>query len=140
MFSWKRPDHLGVQDGRLTPPKRTPNSVSSQVDAADAQHYIAPIPFEGDASAAIAAVRKVVESMRGATVIRHEDDYLYTEFRTRIMRYVDDVEFFFDPQASLIHLRSASRLGRRDFGVNRARLEVIRARIDQNYRITRPLG
>ena len=140
MFSWKRPDNLGVKDGRLAPPKRTPNSVSSQADATDALHYIAPIPFKGDASTAIAAVRKVVDSMRGATVLRHEGAYLYTEFRTRIMRYVDDVEFFFDPQASMIHLRSASRLGRRDFGVNRARLEVIRERIDQNDRITKPLG
>jgi uncharacterized protein (DUF1499 family) len=130
MFSWKRPDNLGVKDGKLAPPKRTPNSVSSQADQADAEHYIAPIAFKGDAIAAMAAARKAVESMPGATVIRHEGGYLYAEFRTRLMRFVDDVEFAFDEKAGLLHVRSASRLGRRDFGVNRARVESLRRRIE----------
>lgn len=129
MFSWKRPDNLGVKDGRLAPPKRTPNSVSSQADPADAEHYIAPIPFKGDAAAALAALRKAIESMDGGTVIRQEGNYLYAEFRTRIMRFVDDLEFLFDEKAGVLHVRSASRLGRRDFGVNRARVEAIRSRI-----------
>jgi uncharacterized protein (DUF1499 family) len=135
MFSWKRPDNLGVKDGRLAPPKRTPNSVSSQADAADAEHYVAPIPFKGDALAAMAAVRKAVESMRDSTVVRQEGNYLYAEFRTRLMRFVDDVEFVFDPNAQLIHVRSASRLGRRDFGVNRARIEALRARIEGRTKV-----
>jgi uncharacterized protein (DUF1499 family) len=130
VFSWKRPDNLGVKDGRLAPPKRTPNSVSSQADPSDAEHYIAPIPFKGDSLAAMAAVRKAIESMRGATVIRHEGSYLYAEFRTKLMRFVDDVEFMHDEKAALIHVRSASRLGRRDFGVNRARIEAIRGRME----------
>src|SRR5258707_14425990 len=121
MFSWKRPDNLGVKHGRLAPPKRTPNSVSSQSDPADAEHYIAPIPFKGDAPAAMTALRKAIDSMQGATVIRQEGNYLYAEFRTKIMRFVDDVEFHFDEDAGLIHVRSASRLGRRDFGGTGAR-------------------
>ena len=129
VFSWKRPDNLGVKDGRLAPPKSTPNSVSSQIDPADGEHYIAPIPFKGDAPAAMAAVRKAVENLRGSTVIRQDGNYLYAEFRTKTLRFVDDVEFLFDEKAGLIHLRSASRLGRRDFGVNRARMEAIRKRI-----------
>lgn len=129
VFSWKRPDDLGVKEGRLAPPKSTPNCVSSQADPADAEHYIAPIPFKGDAAAATAAVRKAVEGMRDATVIRQDGGYLYAEYRTRLMRFVDDVEFFYDDKAGLIHVRSASRLGRRDFGVNRARVESLRARI-----------
>lgn len=130
VFSWERPDHLGVKDGRLAPPKRTPNCVSSQADPADAEHYIAPIPFRGDAAAALAATRKAVEGMRDATVVRQEGSYLYAEYRTKLMRFVDDVEFLHDEKAGLIHVRSASRLGRRDFGVNRARVEAIRARIE----------
>lgn len=130
VFSWQRPEHLGVKDGRLAPPKRTPNSVSSQADPEDAEHYIAPIAVKGDAAAAMAALRRAVEGMRGATVIRQEGAYLYAEFRSKLMRFVDDVEFLHDPQAGLIHVRSASRLGRRDFGVNRARVEAIRARIE----------
>ena len=130
MFSWKRPDNLGVKDGKLAPPRRTPNSVSSQADPADTEHYIAPIAFKGDAIAAMAAARKAVESMQGATVIRHEGAYLYAEYRTKLMRFVDDVEFYSDEKAGVIHVRSASRLGRRDFGVNRARVESLRRRIE----------
>ena len=134
VFSWKRPDNLGVKDGRLAPPKPTPNCVSSQAEPADAEHFIAPIPFKGDAPAAMAAVRAAVGSMRGATVIRQEGGYLYAEYRTKIMRYVDDVEFLFDGKEGMIHVRSASRLGRRDFGVNRARVESLRARIEGRSR------
>ena len=130
VFSWKRPDNLGVKDGRLAPPKSTPNCVSSQAAPSDAEHYIAPIPFKGGAVEAMVAVRKTVEVLQGATVIRHEGNYLYAEFRTKLMRFVDDVEFVFDAKAGLIHVRSASRLGRRDFGVNRARVEAIRSRIE----------
>src|SRR6266850_6754942 len=79
MFSWKRPANLGVKDGRLAPPKRTPNSVSSQADPADAEHYIAPIPFKGDA---IAAVRRAVLGIPRTTIIQTQTNYLYAEFRT----------------------------------------------------------
>jgi uncharacterized protein (DUF1499 family) len=130
VFSWKRPDNLGIKDGRLAPPKRTPNSVSSQADPADAEHYIAPIAFKGDPVAAMAAVRKAIEAMQGSTVIRHEGSYLYAEYRTKLMRFVDDVELMYDEKAGLLHVRSASRLGRRDFGVNRARIESLRRRIE----------
>lgn len=118
MFFWKRPDNLGVRDGRLAPCKRSPNCVSSQANPSDEEHYIAPI------HGTMAAVRKAVESFPRATVIREEPNYLYAEFRTKLMRYVDDVEFFFDD--TVIHVRSCSRLGRRDFGVNRRRVEALR--------------
>jgi uncharacterized protein (DUF1499 family) len=130
VFSWKRPDNIGVKNGRLAPPKSTPNCVSSQADPSDAEHYIAPIAFKGDAAQAMAAARKTVEGLQGATVIRQDTNYLYAEFRSRLMGFVDDVEFSFDEKAGLFHVRSASRLGRRDFGVNRARVEAIRARIE----------
>jgi uncharacterized protein (DUF1499 family) len=130
VFSWKRPDNLGVKEGRLAPPKTTPNCVSSQAAASDTEHYIAPIPFKGDAASAMTAARKAVEGMRDATVIRQEGAYLYAEYRSKLMRFVDDVEFFHDDKAGLIHVRSASRLGRRDMGVNRARVESLRARIE----------
>ena len=130
VFSWKRPDYLGAKDGRLARPQSTPNCVSSQADPSDAEHYIAPIAFKGDAAGAISAVRKAVEGMDDATIIRQDGGYLYAEFRTRLMRFVDDVEFLHDEKAGVIHVRSASRLGRRDFGVNRARVESLRARIE----------
>jgi uncharacterized protein (DUF1499 family) len=118
VFSWRRPDNLGVHDGRLAPCKRSPNCVSSQANPADLEHYIAPL------HGSMAAVRQAVQSYPGARIIETRDDYLYAEFRTRLLRYVDDVEFF--PDGQVIHVRSCSRLGRRDFGVNRKRVEALR--------------
>jgi uncharacterized protein (DUF1499 family) len=129
VFSWKRPDNLGVKDGRLAPPRWTPNCVSSQAEPADTRHYIAPIAFKGGTAAAMAAVRKAVEGMTDSTIIRAEGGYLYAEYRTRLMRFVDDVEFLFDEKAGVIHVRSSSRVGIGDRGVNRARVEALRKRI-----------
>jgi uncharacterized protein (DUF1499 family) len=106
--------------------------VSSQAVPTDAGHYVAPIAFRGDTAAAMAAARKAVESMRGATVVRQDGAYLYAEYRTKIMKYVDDLELLFDASAGVFHVRSASRLGRRDFGVNRARVEALRKRLTRN--------
>lgn len=122
MFDWRRPHNLGVANGRLAPCRRTPNCVSSQADPADREHYIAAIPYRGDA---IGAVRKALAAMPRATIVSEKPNYLYAEFRSRWLGYVDDVEFFFDGNA--IQVRSASRLGRRDFGVNRTRVERLRA-------------
>lgn len=129
MFAGRQPTNLGLHDGRFAPCRRTPNCVSSQADPADAVHYIAPIPFEGAPVEAMAAVRRALASLPRATVVRHEPDYLYARFRSRLLGFVDDVEFAYDEKAGVIQVRSASRLGRGDFGVNRARIETIRALI-----------
>ena len=126
MFNWRRPENLGVTSGRFTPCRRTPNCVSSQADPADTEHYIAPIPFRGDA---IAAVRTALAAMPRATIVSEKQNYLYAEFRSKLLGFVDDVEFFFD--GSAIQVRSAARLGRRDFGVNRNRIERLRARLSR---------
>jgi uncharacterized protein (DUF1499 family) len=121
MFDWRRPGNLGVKDGRLAPPRRTPNCVSSQADPADQEHYIAPI--QGD----LAAARRAIESLPRSRIIRADGNYLYAEFRSKLLGYVDDVEFYFD--GALLQVRSASRLGRKDFGVNRKRVESLRSLI-----------
>lgn len=123
MFSWKRPANLGVRDGRLAPCKRSPNCVSSQADPSDREHYIAPIAFAGS----MQQLRKAIEALALATIIEEKGNYLYAEFRTPILRFVDDVEFYLDQ--GLIQVRSASRLGRRDFRANRNRVEQLRALI-----------
>ena len=124
VFSWKRPDNLGVRDGRLAPCKRSPNCVSSQADPSDREHYIAPI------RGSIATARSAIESYPRTRVIRAEENYIYAEFRTRLLRYVDDVELYFDGR--VLQVRSCSRLGRRDFGVNRKRVEALRALIESS--------
>lgn len=134
LFSGKRPDNLGVKQGRLASCGRRLNCVSSQADPGDAQRYVAPIPFKGSAVDALAAARRAVESLQRATVVRHEGNYLHAEFRSRLMGYVDDVEFTYDDKAAVLHLRSASRLGRRDYEVNRKRVEALRATIEGRVR------
>jgi uncharacterized protein (DUF1499 family) len=125
MFDWRRPTNLGVKDGRLAPCKRSPNCVSSQADPLDKEHYVAPISYAGS----IAELRKALATLNLATVIREEPDYLYAEFRTPFLRFVDDVEFLKDGE--VLHVRSASRLGRRDFKANRKRVEQLRSFLRQ---------
>lgn len=121
MFDWRRPANLGAKDGRLAPPRRTPNCVSSQADPADGEHYVAPIDFAGD----FAAVAKALKAMPGATLIEEKPGYLYAEFRSRVLGFVDDFEVL--ASGGRLEVRSASRLGRRDFGVNRRRVERLRS-------------
>jgi uncharacterized protein (DUF1499 family) len=135
MFSGKRPANLGITEGRLASCGRRLNCVSTQSEAGDAQRYVAPIPFKGGALEAIAAARRAVESMARVTVVRHEGNYLHAEFKSKLMGYVDDVEFTYDEKAGVLHLRSASRLGRRDFDVNRKRVEALRSKIEGRLRV-----
>jgi len=133
LFAGSPPPNLGQRDGKLRPPSRTPNSVSSQADLwpeHPQREYarIAPLAVPGDAAAAMARLRTAIEGL-GGRVVEARDDYLYATFSTRLMKYTDDAEFALDRAAGVIHVRSASRLGRRDFGVNRARVEAIRARL-----------
>ncbi len=121
-FSGTRPSNLGVTDGRLAACPSKPNCVNSQ--SGQGGHAIAPLPFSGDPAAAMRRVKTVVEAMPRTRVIESRPDYLYAEFSTPLMGFVDDVEFFCD--GKVIHVRSASRLGYSDLGVNRKRVEAIR--------------
>ncbi len=126
------PTDLGVRDGKLKAPSATANSVSSQA-ALHPDHpqrnqaAIAPLPLKGDGRATLARIRAIVETMEGGGVVKSESDYLHAEFTTRLMGFVDDVEFWFDPVAQAIQVRSASRIGRSDFDANRKRIEDVRA-------------
>ncbi|MBV8032730.1 MAG: DUF1499 domain-containing protein [Betaproteobacteria bacterium] len=129
LLAGRRPANLGAKDGRLAPPKRTPNCVSSQADPADAEHYVAPIAFAGTDGEAMAAARRAIASMERSTIVSESPGYLYAEFRSKLLGYVDDLELLFDGPGQRFHVRSASRLGRRDFGVNRKRVEALRERL-----------
>ena len=130
----KPPDDLGVRDGKLKRPSKTPNSVSSQADLWPDHPQrdvarIAPLALRGDGPATIARLRAICAAMPGATLVTERGDYLYVQFQTALMKYVDDTEFWFDPAANVVQVRSASRVGRKDFDVNRARVESIRAKL-----------
>jgi uncharacterized protein (DUF1499 family) len=128
MFAGRRPTNLGYADGRLAPCRSTPNCVSSQADPKDEQHYIAPLTVPKNP---IASIRKAIESMPRTTIVEVEPGYLYAEFKSKLMGFVDDVEFLVDPAKGVVHVRSASRLGRRDFGVNRERIEKLRSVLEK---------
>lgn len=128
------PGDLGVRDGRLKPPSDRPNSVSSQAGLhpdhpRSREAAIAPlaVPAGSSAEQAMARVRRAVEALPGARVVQAQGDYLYAVFETPLMGFQDDVEFWFDPAARVVQVRSASRVGFSDRGLNRHRVEAIRA-------------
>jgi uncharacterized protein (DUF1499 family) len=122
----KRPVNLGVREGRLSPCPNSPNCVSTQ--SQDPRHRIAPIAYTTSVAEAKVTLLEIVRSMEGTTVVADDPTYLHVEFLvSRVMGYVDDVEFYLDPQAQVIHFRSSARLPYYDWKVNRNRMEEIRA-------------
>lgn len=114
----ERPATLGVQNSQLATCPDSPNCVSSfeQRDS----HAIAPLTGN------IAAVRAALEQIPEAVIVTDDGNYIHAEFTSRLMGFVDDVEFLADPASAQVHVRSASRLGHSDLGVNRERVESIR--------------
>ena len=134
LFSGSAPANLGLREGKFKPPSKTANSVSSQADQwpdhpQQAYARIAPLALQGDGAATITRLAQIAEGLPGARIVERRPDYLYIQFTTQLMRFVDDTEFWFDPAAGAVQVRSASRVGRKDLGVNRARIEAIRARL-----------
>ncbi|HEX9390208.1 MAG TPA: DUF1499 domain-containing protein [Usitatibacteraceae bacterium] len=127
LFSGSRPDGLGFNNGQFKAPPWKPNCVSSTVDKSDTKHYIAPLAFSGDAASAWLKLVGTVKAQPNTAVIKEQPDYLYAEFKSAGLGFVDDVEFALDAKAGVVQVRSASRLGIRDFGVNRKRIENLRA-------------
>ena len=136
LLGGQRPE-LGVVDGRLQPPSPTPNSVSSQTHLHPghpqaAYAAVEPLPLKAaGVAASLRVLVGVLQALPGVTVVEQKDNYLRAQAQTRWLKFIDDLEFWIDPQVNpqqaRIEVRSASRLGRKDFGVNRQRLEAIRA-------------
>jgi uncharacterized protein (DUF1499 family) len=126
-FSGKRPANVGAKNGRLAPVINKPNNVSSQADVTDRAHYVAPLKFSGDVAAAFQKLCKLVQAQPRASVVTQDGQYLHAEFSSPLMGFVDDVEFLLAAEQRLIDVRSAARLGYSDFGVNRKRVESLRA-------------
>jgi uncharacterized protein (DUF1499 family) len=124
-FTGSPPTDIGVRGGRLAPCKTSPNCVTSY----DHEGYsaIAPLKIDGDVATAMAKLKTAVGTLPRVTVVDANGGYLYVTQRSKLMGYVDDVEFLFDPGAGVVHVRSASRLGHSDMGVNRDRIERLRA-------------
>jgi uncharacterized protein (DUF1499 family) len=136
LLSGTQPNNLGVHEGKLSPPAMSPNSISSQADLYPDHPQrkaaaIAPISYTGSQVLAMDKLLQTLKTTPGVKVITAEPDYVYAQASTQLMKFTDDLEFWFDAKQSLIHLRSASRLGYSDLGANRARIEDIRARFNR---------
>ena len=115
------PQNIGIQDGRLTACPDSPNCVSSY--ASDEEHGIEPL------TANLRQIEQILLTIDAANIVEAGSNYLYAEFTSSLMGYVDDVEFQFDAASNLTHVRSASRLGQSDLGANRKRIESIRSKL-----------
>lgn len=126
------PADLGVRDGRLKAPSNTQNSVSSQAalypdhpqrDYAD----IEPLALVNrDGAATMTKIVEIIDSLKGAEIATSDPGYLHAQFTSKTLQFVDDAEFWFDAEQNVIQVRSAARLGRHDFGMNRAHIETLR--------------
>ena len=130
----KRPTNIGLTDspeGKLLQKcPETPNCLSSHYPA-DKDHYIEPIAYKMEKLQAKKLITGILKKSPSAKIINEDDNYVYAEYTSAVFKFVDDVEFNFS-QNNVIHIRSASRLGKKDFGVNSKRLEEIKFRFYQN--------
>jgi uncharacterized protein (DUF1499 family) len=115
------------EGGRLAPCPRSPNCVSSQADPADARHRVAPMPLHGDPATASQRVAAAAQEVDGAGELLIVGDQVRIAFHTPSGLFTDDVDLVVDRAAGVIHVRSSSRIGYGDLGVNRARIEALRA-------------
>ncbi len=124
----KRPPGLGVSDGRLAPCPSSPNCVSS--DATDAAHRVEAFVLAGPPDDAWRIIRNEVASLPRTVVVEETDEYIHAECTSRLFRFVDDLELHLGDSGNRVAIRSASRVGYSDVGVNRRRIERLRAALE----------
>jgi uncharacterized protein (DUF1499 family) len=115
---------------KLSPCPTSPNCVSSQASS-ESSHYIAPFKIKTSSDKAWAAIKNVLKSQSRTVISKETIDVIDAEVISLIFRFVDDVQILLDKEAGLIHIRSASRTGHSDLGVNRKRVEKIRVHLQQ---------
>lgn len=136
MLRGEAPSDLGVNHGRLKALSSTPNCVSSQAElypghAQQAYAQIASFPLKpgvtGATEASLTALTRALQGMDGVSIVEQAPGYVRAQAQTRWLKFTDDLEFWINPERQVIELRSASRLGRKDFSANRIRIEALRA-------------
>ena len=124
--SIKESINMKATNDRLSPCPTSPNCVSSLSE--DKSHYVEPLKYNGKPEEAREKLISVIHSMKRSEIVTAEIDYIHSTFKSALFGFVDDVEFSFDDQRKVIDVRSASRTGYSDLGVNRKRVEEIRKR------------
>ena len=135
MLTGQVPQGLGVTEGRLKALSKTPNCVSSQAglypDHPQTEYAsIAPLIFSGDGDQAMEKLAAALSKIERTVVVKREPGYIYAQATTALLKFTDDLELWLDKPNGVIHVRSSSRLGQKDFGVNRARVEALRAQLN----------
>lgn len=124
-----KPKTLGLTDHQFAPCSKKPNCVCSQAPVSDKQHYMEAWPLE-EISSDKKALKQAITDFGNTKFIVEDATYWHVTFTTGWMKYIDDVEFFFDLDHSTIHFKSASRVGYSDMGVNRKRMTRLKALFD----------
>lgn len=123
----------GLVNGKLAPCPNTPNCFCSEY-ADDQPHFTdaipvadleRPNPVDRPVDRPVDKIEQYILSM-GGKIQQKNNDYLAATFSSRLFRYVDDFEIRIDREHQLIHLRSASRVGRSDFGANLKRINAFK--------------
>ena len=123
----------GLLDGKLRPCPDKPNCVNSEsMEGKSDGHDIEPIALADPEklSAIWAELPQIIEASGGA-VQQHDEGYLWAEYTSTVFRFVDDLEIRMDLENQQLQVRSASRSGTSDLGVNRKRVETLRLMIEQ---------
>lgn len=120
----KAPD-TALVDGKLRPCPDTPNCVSSETTG---EKFIEPLKLVG-ATQLDDLWQKAIDSLSemGGTIESQGDDVAWVTFQSKLFRFTDDVELRKDTEAGVVQIRSSSRSGKSDLGVNRKRIEALRA-------------
>lgn len=113
---------IGIKDGKFYPCPKSPNCVSTQ--STDEKHKMGPLSFN-TLEEAKTKIKGIIGTFKRTKLVTENDNYLHYEFRTATFKFVDDVEFYFDDSAKLVHFRSAARMGWSDLGVNKKRMKKV---------------
>jgi len=114
-----------MAEDKLAPCPDKPNCVSSL--ATEDKQKIAPMSYDGNRATAHLRLLAALSKLKNTEIVEDSHPFLHVKITSTLWNFIDDVSFFFDDENKLIHMRSASRSGYYDFGVNRRRLENIRA-------------
>lgn len=126
-ISNKLPEGLGITDGELLSCPSSPNCVSTQASPEDVEHYAEPIIYTGDRMKTQLSIESFILSKGNAHLVSSTLGYVHFEVKSALIGYIDDVEFYLPEGDSVVHMRSASRVGYSDFGNNRERVRQIRS-------------
>ncbi|MEA1948105.1 MAG: DUF1499 domain-containing protein [Thermodesulfobacteriota bacterium] len=125
--SGKRPDEMGIDPSGLRGCPKSPNCVSSE--AKDAKHSIEWFRLKGNPTVSWPIIQYEIASMPRWTIVTATDTYIHVECKSRIFRFIDDLELYLNSSNGIISIRSASRVGYWDFGANRRRVEFFRSEL-----------